>query len=367
MDESWRPILRLFRIEPPSKETIVAFGIAIGFIILISIILQIVLYLRRRKKYILEQWDWYYRMSEAKDLSVKEMKILREMIKKSEVKNPVNVFKSIKLFDRCVDFEFKRLNLTEDEKEEYIDEISELRRKLHFDRFPPGEILNSTRGINLKQRIRMEFSIDGEKHYISSTVLNVKEDSIYILMPRSEKFKDLFKVGQPLEIYFWRFGDAGYRFSTVINNIVTEPHRILQVDHSEDIERTQRRHYYRIYISLPFYFRPLTEEQRATIKKNRNISFPKELKPYSRKITSISGGGISFISNVTFPKGEILWLEIILPESQIISNIYGRVIRSEEISENSFKLFLEFLLITEKEREIIVKFVVTKQREKIEV
>ena len=367
MDDSWRPILRLFRIEPPSKETAIAFGVVIGLIVFISIVVQIVLYLIRRRKYILEQWDWYYRMSEAKDLSVREMKILREMIKKSKVKNPVNVFKSIKLFDKCVDFEFKRLNLTEDEKEEYIDEISELRRKLHFDRFPPGEILNSTRGINLMQRIRMEFSIDDKKHYISSTVLNVKEDSIYILLPKSEKYKDLFKVGQPLEIYFWRFGDAGYRFSTVINNIVTEPHRILQVDHSEDIERTQRRHYYRMYISLPFYFRPLTEEQRATVKKDKNITFPKELKPYSGMITSISGGGISFVSDVLFAKGEILWLEIILSESQIISNIYGRVIRSKKITESRFKLFLEFLLITEKEREIIVRFVVTKQREKIEV
>jgi len=367
MDESWRPILRLFRIESPSKETVIGFVAVIGFIILISVIVQIVLYLKRRKKYILEQWDWYYRMSEVKDLSVREMKILREMIKKSKVKNPVNVFKSIKLFDKCVDFEFKRLNLPEAQKEEYIDEISELRRKLHFDRFPPGEILNSTRGINPKQRIRMEFSIDGEKHYISSTVLNVKEDSIYILMPSSEKYKDLFKVGQPLEIYFWRIGDAGYRFSTVINNVVTEPSRILQVNHSEDIERTQRRHYYRIYISLPFYFRPLTEEQRATIKKDRNISFPKELKPYSGMITSISGGGISFISDVPFAKREILWLEITLPESQIISNIYGRVIRSKKISENSFKLSLEFLSITEKQREIIVRFVVTKQREKIKV
>jgi len=367
MDESWRPILRLFRIVPISKETAVTFAVVIGFIVFISIVVQIGLYLIRRKKYILEQWDWYYRMSEAKDLSVKEMKILREMIKKSKVKNPVNVFKSIKLFDRCVDFEFKRLNLTEDEKEEYIDEISELRRKLHFDRYPPGEILNSTRGITLNQRIRMEFSIDDKKYYISSTVLNVKEDSIYVLLPRSEKYKNLFKVGQPLEIYFWRFGDGGYRFSTVVKNIITEPQGILQVGHSEDIERTQRRHYYRIYVSLPLYFRPLTEEQRATIRKNRNISFPKELKPYSGMITSISGGGISFISELPFPKRKILWLEIILSESQIISNIYGRVIRSKKISENNFKLFLEFLLITEKEREIIVRFVVTKQREKIKI
>ncbi|NVM00933.1 MAG: flagellar brake protein [Candidatus Helarchaeota archaeon] len=365
MDESWRPILRLFKIIPPSKETAIAFGAAIGFIILISVMVHIVLYLKRRRKYIFEEWDWFYRMCEAKDLSVREMKILREMIRNSRVKNFGNIFKSVKLFDKCIDFEFKRLEITEEEREEFADEISELRRKLHFDRFPPGEILNSTRGITPEQRIRMEFTIYAKKHYVSSTILDVKEDSIYVLMPEDEKYNDLFKVGQHLEIYFWRSGDAGYKFSTVINNVMTEPPGVLQIDHSKEIERSQRRHYFRIDVSLPLYFRPLTEKQKSTIKENRNIFFPKESKPYSGMITSLSGGGISFISGLPFEKGDILWLGFHLFESLIISNIYGRVIRSKKISEDRFKIFLEFLLITDKEREIIVGFVASKQRKSL--
>ena len=142
---------------------------------------------------------------------------------------------------------------------------------------------------------------------------------------------------------------------------------MLEIDHSSSIERTQRRHYYRIDTSLKLFFKPLKEEQKSLLKENKHISFPSEIKPYIGKILSISGGGISFVSDLTFPNGEILWLEIFLSKSQTLSDIYGRVIRSKKIPENKFKLFIEFALIEENAREIIVEFVTAKQREKVKV
>jgi len=367
MDESFGPILRFFKIIPASKENLIAFGILVGFVIVLIVMVQVILHLIWRRKYLLEEWDWFYRMCEAKDFSVKEMKILREMIRRSKVKKPTDIFKSMKLFDKCVDFEFKKLKLNDEEREEFTEDISEIRSKLHFDRFLPGKILQSTRGIIPDQRVRVTFVIDGEKHYTVSKIVDVKEDSIHIFMPRYNEYKDFLNVGQNIEVYFWRTGDAGYSFPTKIKSIVDEYKGLLEIDHSNSVERTQRRHYYRIDTSLKLFFRPLEEEQKSLLKENKYISFPYEIKPYIGKILSISGGGISFVSDITFPNGEILWLEIFLSKSQTLSDIYGRVIRSKKVPDNKFKLFIEFVLIEEKEREIIIEFVTAKQREKVKV
>jgi c-di-GMP-binding flagellar brake protein YcgR len=215
--------------------------------------------------------------------------------------------------------------------------------------------------------MRITFVIDGEKHYTVSKVVDVKEDSIYIFMPKYEEYKDFLEVGQNIEVYFWRTGDAGYNFTTKIKGIVDEFKGLLEIDHSNSIERTQRRHYFRIDTSLKLFFKPIREEQKSLLKESKHVSFPDEIKPYIGRILSISGGGISFVSDAIFPNGEILWLEIVLYKSQILSDIYGRIIRSKKVPENKFKLFIEFVLIEESEREIIVGFVTAKQREKVKV
>ncbi len=367
MDESWRPILELFRIIPASSGAVTVFIMLMGFIVFITVGMQVIFYLIKRRKGILEGWEWFYRMCEAKDLSEEEMKLLRNMITRCKIKNPTGIFKSIKLFDKCVNLEFKRLSNSEIERDEFADDISEIRQKLHFDRFPTGEILNSTRGIPFNQRVRIEVEIEGRRRHFRTKVLEVKEDSIIILMPKHRVFREVCSAGQAIEVYFWRFGDAGYTFSTVITNVEYEEPEVFYVEHSDKIERTQRRLYYRIDISLPLYFTPLSQEQRAEIRENRHIKFANDVKHVKGKITSLSGGGLSFVSDTTSPNGKILWFEINLYGSEPISDIYGRVVRSKKLPENKFKLYIDFALIPEKERELIVGFVAARQRERIKL
>ena len=110
MDESWKPILQLFKIKPVSNETLTVFIVVFVLMIFVAVGIPVIIYLKQRSKMILETWEWFYRMCEAKDLSVEEMKLLRAIIKKCKVKNPVSIFKSIKLFDKCVIREFKIWN-----------------------------------------------------------------------------------------------------------------------------------------------------------------------------------------------------------------------------------------------------------------
>jgi len=363
MDESWKPILKLFRIVAESRENMIIFGILVGILILVPVIINIVFYRKQKKKHDREEWEWFYRMAEAKDLSVPEMKLLRNMIKKAHIKNPTALFKSIESFDKCIEIVLRE---SEDKKEELLEDLSEIRKKLHFDRLPPKKILESTREIKPDQRIKIIFSEDGKEYTAPSKIMDVKEDSLSLRMP-DKISKDVFQKGKSLKVYFWNYSDAGYIFSSKIKNIESEPQDVMEIEHSPDIERIQRRHYYRIDTSLPLSFRRLNDEQKAQLRKRHPVIFPENSTLYSGKVNSLSGGGISFISPLPLANREILWFELTLPEMQKISDIYGRVIKTRKISENKFKILAEFIVITEKARETIIGFVSREQRKRLPV
>lgn len=367
MDESWRPILRLFRISPASKEQLMLFLI-IAFIIILSLILiQFITYFVRRKRRNIEQWDWFYRMCEAKDLSVEEMKLLRDMIKKTKLRNPAVVFKSMKAFDRCVNTEFKTTDLTDEKREELAEDIAEIRRKLLFDRFTPGKVLESSRGINPAQRLRLGFKFDGKRHFMHTWVLDVKEDAILVYIPELEGEGETFSKEQEVDVYFWRDADAGYSFSTTIQDVQKEPVGILYLNHSENLHRTQRRHFYRLDISLPLKFRIITDEQILELREKGRISFPKDNMPKDGEVKSISGGGAAFISEIFINNDQVVWLEISLSKSWWVSDIYGKVLQCKKIMDNEYKIFVEFQLIEDNVRDEIIRFVSEKQREKVKM
>lgn len=83
------------------------------------------------------------------------------------------------------------------------------------------------------------------------------------------------------------------------------------------------------------------------------------------KNINISGGGISFISDEFFVKGDILEIKIFLDEPIPVGLlVYGEVVRVVE--ENSrYNVGVKFININEKQRDIIVRFVMYKQRQSI--
>jgi len=80
---------------------------------------------------------------------------------------------------------------------------------------------------------------------------------------------------------------------------------------------------------------------------------------------NLSGGGLSFISNNPINKGDFLEIKILLPEPTLVGLIvYGEVVRVEQKNEN-FEIGVKFIKIEEKERDLIIRFVIHKEREKL--
>ncbi|MDI1472130.1 MAG: PilZ domain-containing protein [Thermodesulfovibrio sp.] len=82
-------------------------------------------------------------------------------------------------------------------------------------------------------------------------------------------------------------------------------------------------------------------------------------------IINLSGGGLSFISDKHYNKGDFLEIKMLLPEPTPVGVItYGEVVRAEK-KEGKTEIGVKFIKLNEKERDFIIRFVIYKERQKL--
>jgi hypothetical protein len=80
----------------------------------------------------------------------------------------------------------------------------------------------------------------------------------------------------------------------------------------------------------------------------------------------ISGAGIKFITDVALEEGAYVELKLLLPVLPYLKiPILCQVVRSRKLDRGLFEAALEFLVIRETDRDLLVRFVFAKEREAI--
>jgi c-di-GMP-binding flagellar brake protein YcgR len=157
------------------------------------------------------------------------------------------------------------------------------------------------------------------------------------------------RVGEPLRIHFFLEGHY-YRFDTVVVERVQNPLPLLAVLKPAEIHEVQRRRWVRIPISLPVKFQ---------------LEHSTEAEIYEGQTIDISGGGIQYRSETALEPGTIIHLCLDLPRREPIC-CKARVLRFEEDSElkgQEARIVVEFVDISEGQRDRIMNFIFEKQRE----
>lgn len=78
---------------------------------------------------------------------------------------------------------------------------------------------------------------------------------------------------------------------------------------------------------------------------------------------NISGGGMSFVSDLSYNKGDILELKVVLESpSAVALYLYGEVVKCQMIN-NAYRVAVKFINIEEDIRDHIIKFVFHRQRQ----
>lgn len=202
------------------------------------------------------------------------------------------------------------------------------------------------------------------KTYAKSILQEVNEDSIAIGVPmiRSdgvalrEKEEYTFRAAREDGLYYFQSKVLGTKMSgNVLLYLISWP---------ADIKRRQRRNYFRLPCNLQACYTVISE----------GAEFPADAKEKEGErglVVNLSGGGLLLVTSRSLFPGTLLYLHLILQckKGKKEMRLKGRVLRSSPLKVNNktlrYRCGVEFVEISEKERDKIISFLFALMRERL--
>lgn len=201
--------------------------------------------------------------------------------------------------------------------------------------------------LEVKQKIQV--SKESRHEWYFSSVLQVDGETFSIAVPRLKTETMTISKGDVVSVKYFDDSASYYFKSTCLERRSgTVPTYLMSCP--REVRRVQQRHHVRIPTSLEIYYSllPTEKDQRPTFKKGISLD--------------VSGGGMRFISEETFPPDTELLIRFYLPTRDILREIsvVGTVVRLSvtEIDKKSlFQVGVRFNNISKAQQEQIVNYV----------
>ncbi|HEX3011071.1 MAG TPA: flagellar brake domain-containing protein [Syntrophomonadaceae bacterium] len=203
--------------------------------------------------------------------------------------------------------------------------------------------------LKVNQLIEIEIELALEKTLnLPSRIEGIEEDYLYISVPMYRGEIVPLRTGQALKIYLSE-QDVTYAFYTKVLGRRWQNIPLLVIQKPDNFIKIQRRSFMRLPIKLDVYFRASGDE--ADFQKGETVD--------------ISGGGALFLTEEPVEEGQILEVELCLPNRKPFF-CRAKVIRILEKARkrgDKNKVAVEYYEILEGKRDKIVNFIFEKQRE----
>ncbi len=230
-------------------------------------------------------------------------------------------------------------------------------------------------------RLTNSFGEDVEIKQFNSKVLDLlDEETAKISMPMENTRIIPLEIGEKYRFCFYTGRGLYHCKGEVIERYREELVPVLIVRFDSELEKFQRRQYYRLEYIMDIQYHVISREEdiyeKRLIENQFNSLEEQELcqKAYDlarnkwnlATIVDISGGGCKFNSNFKHEKGQKITLQIqySLQEKRVKCKYLARVIFSEEIERKKgwFEHRVEFIDINIDERETLIKFIFEEER-----
>lgn len=203
-----------------------------------------------------------------------------------------------------------------------------------------------------------------QRHYVSQLLELLDNDQAKIAMPIESSRVIPLNVGDKYLLCFYTEKGLYQCYGEIIDRNQENNVYILIVTFTSQLEKFQRRQYYRLEYITEVEYKVISPEENS--QDNQITPSDQESEWYPAIITDISGGGARFNSIYLHEKNEKLIIKIALPTSKS-NNVYelkSNVISSIPVANRSgfFENRVEFSEIELFEREAIIKFVFEEER-----
>jgi len=230
----------------------------VALAILFIIVLVVVLRLRggKQKFPIFE----FYSRGRKEGFSFKEIGFLKRIAIQNKLEKPQAIYWSTRQLDRCLRPAIRKINADESMSAAYklqmTNKLLELRKKAEFNLPKYHKRIRDTSALLPRQKL-----IVREQKYgtFVSWVIENNRRYLVITQPSGQKASEALRwTGRKVSVYFWRLEDAGYEFdSKVQEQIEHEEYPLLYLQHSQKLERKQKRGSVRIETRINAKFFPV--------------------------------------------------------------------------------------------------------------
>ncbi len=204
------------------------------------------------------------------------------------------------------------------------------------------------------------------KIHLSKITDVISEDRIEVLMPMDKGKLVLLPVDGEYNLCFYSSRGLFQCYGRIVDRYRSNNIYILVLDLLSNLQRLQRREYYRFSCALELRSRVFSEEEVEAIRRNWGVLLGSN-KPLQRSvIVDISGGGLRFVANFQYEEGSTIYCAYRLPgninnmEYEMVCN----VLRVQEL-ENRPGLYehrIQYAYIDETSREDIIHFIFEEER-----
>ncbi len=244
------------------------------------------------------------------------------------------------------------------------------------------DILSIGDKIDIIQTDNMGKPLSNVKSYVSQLVDIVSSDVIHILTPIGGGRLILLLIGERYNLCFYTNKGLFQCNCEAIKNYRDNNMVIAQVRLTTDLEKIQRRQYFRLECIQDIEYRKLSREEEMLGHKMKAGDFVNQqekeecqnkLDEYNLEwsfgvMTDISGGGARFNSETQYEAGDLIYLKL-----DFINNAEHQSMRIGAEVISSIKLLnrigryehrIKFKGIDKKDRELLIKYIFEQERRK---
>ena len=214
-------------------------------------------------------------------------------------------------------------------------------------------------------KIWMDEDARTKQIYMSKVMDITSEDRIEVLMPFEQGKLVLLPVDGEYSLCFYSTRGLFQCYSRIVDRYRSDNMYILVLDLTSDLQKLQRREYYRFSCALELKSRLCKKEELDAY--NRNMKYLVDPGSLDKSVVvDISGGGLRFVANFMYEEGSTIYCAYRLPgnvndkEYEMICNVLK--VQELESRPGLFEHRIQYISIDETSREDIIHFIFEEER-----
>ncbi len=336
MHESFKEVLPYFKLRYDAPWVYEWLTFAIIGIALVFVLTTVIVALVRRRRWHRHTWQAFRAAARERGLGNSQRDLLELMGREGKLKNPLLLLSSLTAFDQQVARHLKeQTNGTPGDHPKLIKRLSAVRDTLGFGTVQEGDALVSTREIPTGQRL-MVWPAKGGPSGFCQCVVTERDDGAIKAVPllrEDDSFLGSLETGDRIKVRFWRHDDTEYRFRTRIVETDQTTTSIV-IEHSTNLERIQKRDFFRVEVKFPIRFYLLNEaEMREPPEPAGNAR--------SGTVIDLSAGGLGLMTSEEIPPEHLILIDPDFEGQFPLAGLIGRPV-DQRPGESEFSVRIEF-------------------------